>query len=403
MPTRGAALTRRNNAFARREEGKGTTEYILLALLVAATSVLVVALFGQNSRSLFATSSNSLAGNTSAVAEKGEEACGLACAFKCFVAGTPVLLSSGERKPIEQVARGDWVLAPASLDAPRALGSFPVVGTVRRVAEALCDITLEHEGGIETLSATPEHPFAVVRGQRAEWVEAELLQPGDEVAAGASVARVLDVSRRMGPSEVFNLEVGTAHAFLVGAGGVVVHNIFCDDSNGSPTGSKKRGDHLVANGLGKSVIAKLESAAESLPPELAEAFTDAKRKLEALVAGPAFKVTVDKGPTPAGGDAQSKAFGEAIQEFRGKFDKYFEAIEDVATASRDTLADAQSGLQRAAEALNASFEKVLEHAIDSEVASQVGSAEVREAQAAMARARQILADMTKSVEERLRR
>ncbi len=399
-------MIRRFNAFRRREEGMGTSEYIVVALLVAVTSVLVVGTFGQGLRSHFAISGNALGGNTSAAGVQ-EEACGLACVFTCFVRGTPVLLSSGERKPIEQVAAGDFVLALASLDAPQALGAFPVVGTVRRVAEGLCDVTLEGEGGVETLSATPEHPFAVVRDQRAEWVEAALLLPGDEVLAGTSVARVLDVSVRKAPSEVFNLEVGTAHAFLVGAGGVVVHNIFCGDSNGSPnqgsSGSKKRGDHLVASGLGKATGAKLESAAESLSPELAEPFSDAKRKLDELVAGPAFNVTVDKGPTPAGGDAQSKAFGEAMQEFRGKFDKYFEAVEDVATASPDGFAEARKGLQEAADALNASFAKVLDHAIDSEVAGQVGSAEVREAQAATATARQIIADMTRSVEEKLRR
>ncbi len=399
-------MTKRANAFARREEGMGSSEYILIALIVAIASVAVVAIFGQNARGLFSTSSNSLAGNTSALAEKDgtEEACGLACTFKCFVAGTPVLLSSGERKPIEQVAHGDWVLAPASLDDPHALSAYPVVGTVRRLAESLCDITLAREGAIETLSATPEHPFAVVRDQRAQWVAAELLEPGDEVAAGASVARVVHVERRIGPAEVFNLQVETAHAFLVGEVGALVHNIGCgDESDGSSSGSKKRGDHLLAYGLGKAVGEKLDGAAQSLPPDLADAFSSAKGKLDQLTKGPAFQVTIDKGPTPAGGDAQSRAFGEALQDFRGKFDAYVDAVEDVETSSGADLAAARAALQRATDALNESFGKVLAHTMDSEVASEVGSKDVKNAEAALASAKQIVADMTKSIEEKLRR
>jgi hypothetical protein len=151
--------------------------------------------------------------------------CGSACkAGGCFVAGTLVLLASGALLPIEQLQVGDQVVAPASLESPREYAPFEVLETPRRTVAEVLDVLLEHEDGRrELLTATDEHPFAVEREAGPEWVDAGELRAGDRVIADEGAATVQSVARRVAPTEVFNLVVESAHAYLVGDG-VLVHN-----------------------------------------------------------------------------------------------------------------------------------------------------------------------------------
>lgn len=91
----------------------------------------------------------------------------------CFVAGTPVVMADGSRKPIEQVTVGEEVLAhnPATgSEEPRVVVEALVheeVGTWR---------VSTSDGGSVTTTAT--HPFLVEDGG---WVTARDLRPGDRL------------------------------------------------------------------------------------------------------------------------------------------------------------------------------------------------------------------------------
>ena len=91
----------------------------------------------------------------------------------CFVAGTPVVMADGSRKPIEQVTVGEEVLAhnPATgSEEPRVVVEALVheeVGTWR---------VSTSDGGSVTTTAT--HPFLVEDGG---WVAARDLRPGDRL------------------------------------------------------------------------------------------------------------------------------------------------------------------------------------------------------------------------------
>src|SRR4051812_13902411 len=92
----------------------------------------------------------------------------------CFVAGTPITTPRGMR-PIETIEAGDEVLS-----RDEDTGRFVVEHVVRTFVTAsapLVAVSVEEGAGrIETIRATPVHPFfAVGRG----WVEAAHLAVGD--------------------------------------------------------------------------------------------------------------------------------------------------------------------------------------------------------------------------------
>jgi hypothetical protein len=130
----------------------------------------------------------------------------------CFVRGTPVTLSDGTTKPIEQVQPGDEV---RSYDTER--GEF-VAGKVVKIITR--DVT--EYLSVDGILVTPEHPFWTVN--RKEWVKAGELQAGDillkDNAGFHTVKYILGI--RGGPAEVFNMTVEGVHNYF--AGGVLVHN-----------------------------------------------------------------------------------------------------------------------------------------------------------------------------------
>ena len=165
-------------------------------------------------------------------AEKVTEAARGGCG--CFVAGTPVTLASGQQVPIEWIQEGDWVAAPPELARPGLLHAYPVVATFERIAPQVFDLTVEDSRGrVETFTTTAEHPFARLHaGGSAEWTRAENLQVGDSLIHGTTLAWLVRKDVRSEPTRVFNLTVDSAHAYLVGAGQVLVHNTNCLQSLG---------------------------------------------------------------------------------------------------------------------------------------------------------------------------
>lgn len=147
---------------------------------------------------------------------------GAACGRRdgsCFAAGTLVHTAQGPRA-IERVATGDliWSRSEQSGQVQLRRVARRFVTPDRPVQRLEIETT---DGGIETLTVTPEHPFWTGRG----WVAAGQLQPDDRVLlrSGDEVM----VRRAEPPSErvtVYNFEVEGFHTYFVGAEGLWVHN-----------------------------------------------------------------------------------------------------------------------------------------------------------------------------------
>uniref|UniRef100_UPI0005BDA7E2 polymorphic toxin-type HINT domain-containing protein n=1 Tax=Nonomuraea candida TaxID=359159 RepID=UPI0005BDA7E2 len=141
-----------------------------------------------------------------------------------FVAGTPVLMADGSRKPIEQIKAGEEVLATDP--ATGRTGARPVTTLITSEgAKNLVDITITVDGRSDVLTATDEHPFWLPKRQT--WLNAGDLRPGMwlQTSAGTYV-QVSAVEHRTATQRVHNLTVEDFHTYHVVAGGqgVLVHN-----------------------------------------------------------------------------------------------------------------------------------------------------------------------------------
>jgi RHS repeat-associated protein len=137
-------------------------------------------------------------------------------AGNCFVAGTEILTSEGE-KNIEEIEVGDWVVA----DDPNTPGEIEykqVTETFIRHTDKLVDLYIDGE----VISTTGEHPFWTPdKG----WVEAKDLTVGSLVQT--EDGRIIDVDKvekREGDFTVYNFKVEGFHTYFVSDLGVLVHN-----------------------------------------------------------------------------------------------------------------------------------------------------------------------------------
>jgi RHS repeat-associated protein len=137
----------------------------------------------------------------------------------CFVAGTEILTSEGEKK-IEDIQVGDWVVA----DDPNTVGEIEykqVLDTFVRHTDKLVDLYIDGE----VISTTGEHPFWTPdKG----WVEAKDLVVGSLVQT--EDGRIIDVDRvekREGDFTVYNFKVEGFHTYFVSDLGILVHNANC--------------------------------------------------------------------------------------------------------------------------------------------------------------------------------
>jgi hypothetical protein len=150
----------------------------------------------------------------------------LSCLAACFAAGMPIRTPDGF-KPIEQLVKGDLVLARDEHDPDGPVELRLVEETFRRLAEVL-----ELCAGGRLIRTTGEHPF-YVRG--AGWCAANQLAVGDELATDKpgqwlAVEAVHDTGCY---ETVYNVRVAEHHTYFVGEGaeGVSVwsHNTCYDD------------------------------------------------------------------------------------------------------------------------------------------------------------------------------
>jgi hypothetical protein len=95
-----------------------------------------------------------------------------------------------------------------------------VTGTFRHNRAVTLD--LEVEGEPKPLGVTPEHLIWSV--DRAEWVPALQLRPGERLRGRERIATVVGLTWREHEEPVFNIEVDGDHVYRVGEQGLLVHN-----------------------------------------------------------------------------------------------------------------------------------------------------------------------------------
>lgn len=108
----------------------------------------------------------------------------------CFPAGVPVRMADGSEKPVEQVRVGDLVRSHSG-------ASRHVTDVMsRKYSGEMTTVTVK--GMPFPVSATADHPFAVWRDGRMQWVDAESLEVGDDLIVSGLVesrsGEVLDIS-----------------------------------------------------------------------------------------------------------------------------------------------------------------------------------------------------------------
>ncbi len=162
----------------------------------------------------------------------------------CFLPGTPVTLAAGNRIPIEQVASGVQIQTVQPDTGGVVSGSVSAVESSTYRGD-LITITVA-DSVEETIEATGNHPFYVLRGTdlasrprptdlsphepvsfaAGRWVEARHLKPGDILRSlyAGSEPRVTAVVSREGERQVFNLRIADFETYTVGTQGLLVHN-----------------------------------------------------------------------------------------------------------------------------------------------------------------------------------
>ena len=133
----------------------------------------------------------------------------------CFPAGTTVLTPTG-LAPIESLAVGDEVLAAE----PHGNGAL-VVSRVTAVSRNWARRLILIDVG-ERIAATANHPFW--EECSGEWKRADALRVGATLRGRAGPVVVTALDGLSGAVATFNIEVEGLHTYLVGAGGLLVHN-----------------------------------------------------------------------------------------------------------------------------------------------------------------------------------
>ncbi|MFX3646855.1 MAG: polymorphic toxin-type HINT domain-containing protein [Paenibacillus sp.] len=146
----------------------------------------------------------------------------------CFIAGTKVLTSEGE-KNIEDIEVGDKVLAKSEYDSDGELAYKEVTTLYRNQRD---DIIKLHVGE-QVIETTNNHPFWVEgRG----WVFADELKVGDNLqkADGSNLTiNKVEFVKLVEPVTVYNFTVADFHTYYVTDLGIWVHNTNCFTGSGA--------------------------------------------------------------------------------------------------------------------------------------------------------------------------
>ena len=142
----------------------------------------------------------------------------------CFTAGTLIETSEG-LKAIETFTGGEliWTRNDITLE----YGYRPVIATKATPDQPIFQVTVKnHQGDIDTLETTAEHPFWI---KDTGWLKASLLEQG-MILLDRNNQEVEVLSQYLLPNHtdtVYNIEVDDFHTYHVGRLGVWVHNADC--------------------------------------------------------------------------------------------------------------------------------------------------------------------------------
>jgi hypothetical protein len=134
------------------------------------------------------------------------------CVSGCFLAGTPILLESGETIPVESAVPGQRF---------RSFAPAPAVSTLGTVHRHVAPLALELWAGGRVVRCTPSHPFYTGDG----FTPAGELLPGDTVRLGGELAPAVveRISYLAGSFPVWNLHMKDGPPTFF-ANGFAVHN-----------------------------------------------------------------------------------------------------------------------------------------------------------------------------------
>jgi hypothetical protein len=217
------------------------------------------------------------------------------------------------------------------------------------------------------IGTTAEHPFWV-RGKG--WRAAAELRPGDELQTHAGgwvpVEGVADSGE---VTTVHNFRVADHHTYFVGQR-EWGFDVWAHNADYSPV-APRQGDHVFNKGLGKGVGEIAEDLkALGAWDELAEALVAAKSKASSAL----FSLTVKKLETVAGGDANSRLFGEALQALRKAIGTFLEA------ATAPGGAGAQAARQAHSAQILEAWKRLIANAFDPDAAKLADPKLVRDGQ-----------------------
>ncbi|WP_052852654.1 polymorphic toxin-type HINT domain-containing protein [Streptomyces avicenniae] len=177
--------------------------------------------------------------------------CGL---INSFEVGTEVLMGDGTRKPIEDLAVGDTVVAtdPESGETSHRAVTAKIARTGQK---HFVTLGVEgQDGAVYTVTATAGHPFW--RAGADEWTDAGALVVGDRVRTDTGeTVEIVSSAPFSQFATAYNLTVEGIHTYYVLAGEtpVLVHNINCPidvdlalQSGARIDPSDKRGEYTVA-------------------------------------------------------------------------------------------------------------------------------------------------------------
>ena len=136
----------------------------------------------------------------------------------CFVAGTPVWMSDGLTKPIEQIKIGDLVLSKN--EKTGEIAQKRVTNVSVRADIWTRKLTFDNGAVLET---TDEHPLYV---EGSGFVKAKEVGIGSSIVtrAGPS-AKVVSVQADVRQATVYNFTVDEFHTYFVGDAALWVHNV----------------------------------------------------------------------------------------------------------------------------------------------------------------------------------
>ncbi|MGW3275999.1 polymorphic toxin-type HINT domain-containing protein, partial [Streptomyces kronopolitis] len=155
---------------------------------------------------------------------KGSRVGKAAKCFKCFLAGTKILMGDGSRKNIESVKIGDSVIATDPVNGHTGKRTVTDLVTTEH-DKRFNELTLATPQGKKRLTATSEHPFWSPSQKR--WIKASGLRKGMTLRSVDGAPVSIEGNRPFVKfARTYNLTVNGLHTFyvLAGATPVLVHN-----------------------------------------------------------------------------------------------------------------------------------------------------------------------------------